>query len=283
MTHGPLRLAVVGDSLAYGTGAARPADTLGPRLARVLQRAGHAVEVHVVAVPGATSLELAAQVRRPSPSTPTSRWSWSARTTSPASSPRAVRGRARRGGRTLRGAGVTVVAHRRPTCRACPACPAALRPVLRGASDELQRRQAARPRRRAPSSPRSPGSSSMPSRAARAVLRRPLPSLVGGLRAHRRGTGAARRHGRPRRPSCAAPQPDDLLSLDDRSAVRGRDLGQRVESAQRVVLGEGLQRQGDLVDAGIREAGQRAASVSAANTVNGTLSRPCSVSHPAPA
>ena len=34
----PLRLAVLGDSLAHGTGAARPDDTLGARMARVLDR-----------------------------------------------------------------------------------------------------------------------------------------------------------------------------------------------------------------------------------------------------
>ena len=59
-----LRFLVLGDSLAFGTGAATPQHTLGARLTRVLEQAGHDVELHVVAVPGATSLELAAQVRR---------------------------------------------------------------------------------------------------------------------------------------------------------------------------------------------------------------------------
>ncbi|WP_369131911.1 SGNH/GDSL hydrolase family protein [Modestobacter sp. I12A-02662] len=59
-----LRFLVLGDSLASGTGAARPQDTLGARLTRELERAGHAVDLAVVAVPGATSLDLAAQVRR---------------------------------------------------------------------------------------------------------------------------------------------------------------------------------------------------------------------------
>ena len=59
-----LRFLVLGDSLAFGTGAATAQHTLGARLARVLEQAGHDVELHVVAVPGATSLELAAQVRR---------------------------------------------------------------------------------------------------------------------------------------------------------------------------------------------------------------------------
>ena len=62
MNESPLQLVILGDSLAYGTGAARPDHTLGARMARVLDRAGHTVGVHVLAVPGATSPELAAQV-----------------------------------------------------------------------------------------------------------------------------------------------------------------------------------------------------------------------------
>ena len=61
-----LRFLVLGDSLAFGIGAASPADTLGARLTRTLQQAGQAVELQVVAVPGATSLDLAAQLRRAS-------------------------------------------------------------------------------------------------------------------------------------------------------------------------------------------------------------------------
>jgi lysophospholipase L1-like esterase len=59
-----LRFLVLGDSLAFGTGAAGPDHTLGARLTRTLEQAGEAVELEVVAVPGATSLDLAAQVRR---------------------------------------------------------------------------------------------------------------------------------------------------------------------------------------------------------------------------
>ena len=59
-----VRFLVLGDSLAYGTGAATPQDTLGARLARSLRQAGHDVELSVVAIPGATSLDLAAQVGR---------------------------------------------------------------------------------------------------------------------------------------------------------------------------------------------------------------------------
>ena len=59
-----LRFLVLGDSLAFGTGAASPSATLGARLARALTDAGHAVDLQVVAVPGATSLDLAAQLQR---------------------------------------------------------------------------------------------------------------------------------------------------------------------------------------------------------------------------
>jgi lysophospholipase L1-like esterase len=59
-----LRLAVLGDSIAYGTGATRVADTLGPRLVATLEAADVRVEHRVFAVPGAVSADLAAQVER---------------------------------------------------------------------------------------------------------------------------------------------------------------------------------------------------------------------------
>jgi lysophospholipase L1-like esterase len=63
----PLRLVVLGDSIAFGTGALRIEDTLGRRLATALTADGFDVELHVVAVPGAVSRDLAAQVRRAEP------------------------------------------------------------------------------------------------------------------------------------------------------------------------------------------------------------------------
>ena len=59
-----LAFAVLGDSIAYGQGAARPADTVGSRLAAGLDRAGTATQVRVFAVPGADSRGLASQVQR---------------------------------------------------------------------------------------------------------------------------------------------------------------------------------------------------------------------------
>jgi lysophospholipase L1-like esterase len=61
-----LRFLVLGDSLAFGTGAATAQHTLGARLAGALEQTGRIVELQVVAVPGATSLDLAAQLRRAS-------------------------------------------------------------------------------------------------------------------------------------------------------------------------------------------------------------------------
>lgn len=59
-----VRLAVLGDSIAYGQGAAARADTPGERLARALREAGYDVELRVFAVPGAVSADLERQVAR---------------------------------------------------------------------------------------------------------------------------------------------------------------------------------------------------------------------------
>ena len=64
MTRSPLRLLVLGDSIAYGTGARRPEDTLGRRLTTALTTEGFDVDLDVLAVPGAVSADLATQVRR---------------------------------------------------------------------------------------------------------------------------------------------------------------------------------------------------------------------------
>ena len=55
---------MLGDSLAAGTGAARPDEGLGPRLATGLRAAGLPTALQVLAVPGAVSSALAAQVER---------------------------------------------------------------------------------------------------------------------------------------------------------------------------------------------------------------------------
>jgi lysophospholipase L1-like esterase len=56
------RLAVLGDSIAWGQGAARERDRLAPRLAEGLELRGFEPETRVFARPGARSSALAAQV-----------------------------------------------------------------------------------------------------------------------------------------------------------------------------------------------------------------------------
>ncbi len=64
MIDTPVTLAVLGDSIAYGTGARSSSDALGPRLSAALTAEGFDVSLHVLAVPGAVSSDLAAQVER---------------------------------------------------------------------------------------------------------------------------------------------------------------------------------------------------------------------------
>jgi lysophospholipase L1-like esterase len=59
-----IKLAILGDSIAYGQGAAHPADTVGAQLAAELTAAGTPAELRVFAVPGAQSAALAFQVGR---------------------------------------------------------------------------------------------------------------------------------------------------------------------------------------------------------------------------
>jgi lysophospholipase L1-like esterase len=59
-----MRLAVLGDSIAWGQGAAREGDRLASRLTEGLIMRGFDVEARVFAVPGARSADLAAQVSR---------------------------------------------------------------------------------------------------------------------------------------------------------------------------------------------------------------------------
>jgi lysophospholipase L1-like esterase len=63
LTATTLRLAVLGDSIAYGVGAAQPADALGPRLTRDLAAAGLRAQARTFAVPGARSSDLRRQAQ----------------------------------------------------------------------------------------------------------------------------------------------------------------------------------------------------------------------------
>jgi lysophospholipase L1-like esterase len=64
VTAPTLRFAVLGDSIAHGQGASRPADRPAARLARALEERGVPVTTEVYAVPGARSAALRAQVDR---------------------------------------------------------------------------------------------------------------------------------------------------------------------------------------------------------------------------
>jgi lysophospholipase L1-like esterase len=140
--HSPLRLAVLGDSLAYGIGADRPDDTPAARLSGFLRRHGHAVELHVLAVPGATSPELAAQVRRAVPlgadlALVVVGVNDLARQLPRAQSVTALREAIE----ALRVGGAIVVVAPAPDLSTVPAVPPALRPVLQMACREFQRQQ----------------------------------------------------------------------------------------------------------------------------------------------
>jgi lysophospholipase L1-like esterase len=142
--HTPLRLAVLGDSLAYGIGADRLDDTVAARLSASLHQHGHAVELHVLAVPGATSTDLAPQVDRAASlradlvlivvgANDLARQLPPARTL--AALHEAVG--------ALRAGGTTVVVSPAPDLSTVPDVPPALRPALRAACSDFQRQQAA--------------------------------------------------------------------------------------------------------------------------------------------
>jgi lysophospholipase L1-like esterase len=61
---GPLRLALLGDSIAYGVGADRTEHTLAPWLRAELDAAGFETISHVFAWSGARSADLPRQVER---------------------------------------------------------------------------------------------------------------------------------------------------------------------------------------------------------------------------
>jgi lysophospholipase L1-like esterase len=140
----PLRLVVLGDSIGYGTGAARAEDTLGRRLTTALVAEGFDVELHVLAVPGAVSADLAAQVRRAEPlgadlavvvigANDLARFVPPDRAASSLAA--AVT--------ALRAGGTDVVVVPAPDMSSVPFVPPAFRPAVRAACVQLQHRQAA--------------------------------------------------------------------------------------------------------------------------------------------
>ena len=139
-----VRLAVLGDSIAWGQGATRVEDRLAARLVGALAAHGHAVTSRVDAVPGARSAGLSAQVDAALP------WGpdlvvvvvGANDLTHLVPVDAAVRdlGRAVR---RLRAAGAQVVVAPAPDLSAVPHVPVFLRDVVRAAGEELRSRQAA--------------------------------------------------------------------------------------------------------------------------------------------
>ncbi|MCF6378004.1 SGNH/GDSL hydrolase family protein [Nocardioides KLBMP 9356] len=144
MSTSAIRFAVLGDSIAWGQGAARDDERLGPRLQRGLEDHGIALELGVFAVPGARSRGLAPQVDRA--------LSWrpdlvlvvigANDLTHREPVADAVRALAGAVGR-LREAGAEVVVAPAPDLGAVPHVPVSLREIVRAASEDLRRRQAA--------------------------------------------------------------------------------------------------------------------------------------------
>ena len=144
MTRTPLRLVVLGDSIAYGTGALRAEDTLGRRLSAELAADGFDVELRVLAVPGAVSGDLAAQVRRAEPfgadlAVVVIGANDLARFIPPEQAATALATAVT----ALRAAGTDVIAVPAPDMSMVPFVPPAFRPLVRAACAQLQQRQAA--------------------------------------------------------------------------------------------------------------------------------------------
>jgi lysophospholipase L1-like esterase len=144
VTRTPLRLVVLGDSIAYGTGALRAEDTLGRRLSAVLSADGFDVELRVLAVPGAVSADLAAQVRRAEPfdadlAVVVIGANDLARFIPPEQAAAALAAAVT----ALRARGTDVVAVPAPDMSTVPFVPPAFRPLVRAACAQLQQRQAA--------------------------------------------------------------------------------------------------------------------------------------------
>jgi lysophospholipase L1-like esterase len=139
-----LAFAVLGDSIAYGQGASRPADTVGARLAAELAAAGTPTEVRVFAVPGASSQALAGQVQRAT--------AWrpglaliiiGANDLTRFVAPQQAAAQLAAAVRSLRGAGAEVVVAPAPDLSVVPWVPEHMRTVVRAGSQLLRQAQTA--------------------------------------------------------------------------------------------------------------------------------------------
>jgi lysophospholipase L1-like esterase len=137
-----MRLAVLGDSIAWGQGAARERDRLASRLTDGLTVRGFDVEAKVFAVPGARSSGLAAQVGRAT--------AWQpnlavvvigANDLTHFVPPDQAAQQLAEAVRRLRAAGVEVVVAPAPDLSSVPYVPVALRATVRSAGEFLRQRQ----------------------------------------------------------------------------------------------------------------------------------------------
>jgi lysophospholipase L1-like esterase len=139
---GPLRLALLGDSISYGVGADRTADTLAPRLRADLEDDGVGTVTRVFGWPGARSTNLRRQVERA--------LSWEpdvaliiigANDLTHQVPPAQAAEELRRAVRGLTSAGVEVVLAPAPDLSVVPHVPPGFRELVRNRSLELRRMQ----------------------------------------------------------------------------------------------------------------------------------------------
>ena len=137
-----LMFAVLGDSIAYGQGAARADDTVGRRLVRGLRAGGASVELRVYAVPGARSESQAGQVRRALPHRPAVVLIIiGANDLTHFVAPDEAAAHLEAAVRTLRAAGAHVVVAPAPDLSAIPWVPAQARAAVKARSDLLRAAQ----------------------------------------------------------------------------------------------------------------------------------------------
>ncbi|WP_040340043.1 SGNH/GDSL hydrolase family protein [Candidatus Blastococcus massiliensis] len=144
MARSALRLLVLGDSIAHGTGASRPEDTLGRRLAAALSGDGIDVELHVRAAPGAASADLPRQVRAAAPlDADLALVVIGANDLTHLVPPEQAAASLDEALRALRTAGTDVVLVPAPDMSHVPVVPPAFRPLVQMACAQLRNRQAA--------------------------------------------------------------------------------------------------------------------------------------------
>ncbi|WP_435742346.1 SGNH/GDSL hydrolase family protein [Nocardioides sp. SYSU DS0663] len=138
----PISLVVLGDSIAWGQGASRPADRLAPRLVVGLAEHGVEARAEVLAVPGARSADLRPQVDRALTLRPDlAVVVIGANDVTHQVPPEQAAADLADAVRRLRSAGAEVVVAAAPDLSAVPHVPPALRGPVRAASDRLRRLQ----------------------------------------------------------------------------------------------------------------------------------------------